>query len=356
MSFGNLTIFPALVLYGLFYLASTDLSNWRRWLAQTWVGWGLFALGGASVWLIYQAAFGNSFWDVFLTAMQAHYNLGRTYWVWVLLNPYDFLTFLGVPVAMLFVTEGWRAWKRALSSRGRDVPLGSILTLTITGAMLVLNISGVARGEVGRMWLLWMPMACLIGATNLRGTTGQSLYRLALPLMAVQALLFTLFWRVSATGMPAYRPHRPDTERPPISQPVEGRFGEDIALLGFDLESDQVAPGDTLHLTLHWRALDRPDVAYTVFTHLLDADGQLQGQQDSMPMRGTLLTTCWVPGEYVSDPYDIAVAADAPPGQYWLEVGLYWLRTGERLPVSGPDAILPDRILLGPVEVVEDSP
>jgi hypothetical protein len=349
-------MFPAVILYGLVYLVSTDLENWPRWPAQSWLGWSLFALGGASVWLIYQAISGNSFLDVFSTAMQAHYNLGRIYWIWVLFNPYDFLTFLGVPVDVLCVSEGWRAWKRALLSRGRDVPLRSILTLTVTGAMIALNISGVARGEVGRMWLLWMPAACLIAAVSLQGLAGQGLYRLTLALMAFQALMFTLFLRVAATGLPAYEPRQPVFERPLESQPVEVRFGEDIALLGFDLKSDQVTPGGTLRLKLYWQALGRPDLPYTVFAHLLDADGELWGQQDAMPVRGTLPTTCWVEGETIPDSHKIPVSADAPPGRYWLEVGLYWLRTGERLPVSGPDAALPDRILLGPVEVLEAPP
>lgn len=355
-SFGNLTIFPALALYGLFYLVSTDLANWRSWPAKNWASWGLFMLGGAFVWLAYQAAFVNSFWDIFSTAMETHIHLGRDYWTWVLLNPYDFLTFLGIPVAVLFVTEGWEAWQRVLLNRGRDVPKKSILALTITGTMLALNISGVARGEVGRMWLLWMPVACLICAIGLENAGRQHLYRLALVLMALQALMFKLFLRVSPTGMPAYQPRWPDTQEPPIAQRVEARFGEEIALLGFDLDADQIAPGDTLHLTLYWQALDRPDVPYTVFVHLLDADEKLWSQQDNMPVRNTIPATCWIPAEFITDPYDLIIAADTPPGLYWLEVGLYWLRTGERLPVSGPNATFPDRVLLGPVKLVEASP
>jgi len=351
MSVGNLTILPASLLYGLVYLLATDRVNWRRWLANTWKGWGLFLLGTAAVWLAYQAVSGHSFWTIISTIMLTHYDLGRTYWIWVLLNPYDFVTFLGVPAAVLFVTAGWQAWRQALASRGTDVPAGSILALSVTGAMLAMDIAGVARGEVGRMWLLWMPAACLIGAIGLQGTSGRRLYRLTLSLMAFQALIFTLFLRVAQTGMPRYEARQPHMDRPTSHQPLEIQFGDEIALLGYDLASTQIAPGDPLQLTLYWQALDRPDIAYTVFTHLFDEEGQLQGQQDNMPQQNGLPTTCWIAGEVIPDPYEIQLPVDAPPGTYRVEVGLYWLESGERLAASGPDAAWPDRIQLGPIQV-----
>lgn len=350
MSFGNLTILLALGLYGLAHLAYTGLSRWRGWLRQTWLGWTLLALGSASVWLAYQVAWGVSFWDVFSTAMQTHFYLGRSYWVWVGYNLYDFLTFLGVPVAVLFVAGSAKAWQRAVRAR-LSIPLEALPALAVSATLLALDLSGVARGEVGRMWLPWMSVACLVAAIGLTRRSDRVSYRLVLALLALQALFAALFLRVSATGMPAFQPHQPNTAPPAVDYPLEVRLGDEIALLGYDLEPLEVAPGETIHLTLYWQALEQPARPYTVFTHLSDPGGELQGQQDNMPLQGSLPTTCWLPGEYVADPYDITVAADAVPGQYRLEVGLYWLRTGERLPVSGSDAVLPDRIWLGPVEV-----
>jgi len=95
-----------------------------------------------------------------------------------------------------------------------------------------------------------------------------------------------------------------------------------------------------------------PQRPYTVFTHLLDARGEMRGQQDNMPQQGQLPTTCWQSGEFVTDVYDIPLAEDAPPGEYTVEVGMYYLPTGERLPVSGVPGQPPDRLLLGPITVV----
>jgi hypothetical protein len=59
-----------------------------------------------------------------------------------------------------------------------------------------------------------------------------------------------------------------------------------------------------------------------VFNHLLDQTAVQRGGADRIPqLHYTALL--WVPGEIVSDAYDVPVAAAAPPGVYWLDVGLY---------------------------------
>jgi hypothetical protein len=52
-------------------------------------------------------------------------------------------------------------------------------------------------------------------------------------------------------------------EVPPIENPLTARFGEVMSLLGYDLETDEMASGDALHLTLYWRAQQEMDVSYT---------------------------------------------------------------------------------------------
>jgi hypothetical protein len=79
--------------------------------------------------------------------------------------------------------------------------------------------------------------------------------------------------------------------------------------------------------------MDEMDVSYTVFTHLLDGDARIWGQQDSVPGGGSLPTTSWLPSEVLIDEYAIELAGDAPPGEYILEIGMYEADTGRRLPV-----------------------
>lgn len=124
----------------------------------------------------------------------------------------------------------------------------------------------------------------------------------------------------------------PDPARPPTA-----RFEDNVLLLGSSVE--QPPGARRLELTLQWQALARIQGDYTVFTHLLDAQGRLQGQKDAPPLGGTRPTSSWLPGEYLTDTYEIALSPEAEPGEYVLELGLYQLPQGQRLrqvaPASG---------------------
>lgn len=349
MSFGNLTILPALAVYGLGHWLACGRRERRRWLRRTAPGWALLLLGALTVWLAYQATCGVSFWDVFSTAMRTHIHGERPYWVWLAWNLWDFLAFLGIPLAVLFLLESGRAWREVLKKEPA-VRLEHLPALVASAVVLALAVTDLAPEEVGRIWLLWMALACLAVAVGLGRQ--RALTVLVVTLLAGQTFFFTLFFRVSQTGMPSYVPRQAEMTPPAIDRPLPAHFGSEITLLGYDLAPAVTEPGQTIRLTLYWQAVREPQRPYTVFTHLLDARGEMRGQQDNMPQQGQLPTTCWQSGEFVTDVYDIPLAEDAPPGEYTVEVGMYYLPTGERLPVSGVPGQPPDRLLLGPITVV----
>jgi len=137
-----------------------------------------------------------------------------------------------------------------------------------------------------------------------------------------------------------------------IEHPMRVNLGNKVSLLGYNLESG-FRPGDGIHLTLFWQALAEMDEDYTVFTHLIDEQGTLWGQKDSQPVDGFYPTTKWEAGEIVRDQYDLTILPEIPLGQYKIEVGMYLVETGERLPVLSDDgAAQGDRVMLGPIEVV----
>jgi 4-amino-4-deoxy-L-arabinose transferase-like glycosyltransferase len=125
-------------------------------------------------------------------------------------------------------------------------------------------------------------------------------------------------------------------DTPSIAQPTDITFGQtgQLKLIGYDLPAANFAPGDTLPVTLYWQAETEMDVNYTVFVQLLNHAGQVVSQQDLQPLAGAAPTTTWLPGEILTDPYDLTLPADLPPGDYRLITGLYHAATGERLPVS----------------------
>ena len=137
---------------------------------------------------------------------------------------------------------------------------------------------------------------------------------------------------------------------PVMTQEVGATFGDDLRLLGYDLEME----ADSLYLTLHWQALRRMDVSYTMFVHVFDPlTGEIVGQADVVPYGYTYPTAWWEAGEVVSDKVTVSLE-EVLPGTYGLAVGVYNADTGERSVISGqpPGFFVDERRLLLPEEVI----
>jgi 4-amino-4-deoxy-L-arabinose transferase-like glycosyltransferase len=140
------------------------------------------------------------------------------------------------------------------------------------------------------------------------------------------------------------RPHVFEPPTPQIELTVN--FSDQARLVGLDLPETQVKAGEQFSLTLYWQAITTFDRSWKVFVHLLDAEDQIISQQDQIPGAGQFPTTGWLPGEYLTDAYILFIPADAPPGQYWLEIGLYDVNDSPRLPVVEGGEIIGDHIFL----------
>ena len=135
---------------------------------------------------------------------------------------------------------------------------------------------------------------------------------------------------------------------PPVQYPLAATFAGEIELLGYDLEN--VAPRQ-FRLQLVWRALREIENDYTVFVHVLQADGTCcLWQNDSMPRQGAYPTSRWLAGEVVVDQIEMDLGSDTRTGLYPLEVGLYVPETGQRLSVEVPRRETGDALLLQPLE------
>jgi 4-amino-4-deoxy-L-arabinose transferase-like glycosyltransferase len=131
-----------------------------------------------------------------------------------------------------------------------------------------------------------------------------------------------------------------------------------IRLIGFDLPSTNVHPGDTLSVRLTWQALESMDRRYTAFAHLLGPPNPALGvplwaQDDHEPGQATYSTDRWFPGEVIVDTFHLQIPADAPPGEYTLSTGFYDLETMARLPRSDATG---DTATMTRITLVEQAP
>ncbi len=141
-------------------------------------------------------------------------------------------------------------------------------------------------------------------------------------------------------------------EVPPLQHPLSVTLGDQVELLGYNLPETRILAGKQIPLTLVWRGRKPIDTSYKVFTHLLDSQNKIWGQQDNVPVMGARPTTGWAPGEVIVDEYSIPVAPDAPAGTYSLEVGLYDPATGRRLDLhDAQQALIGDHLVLIDISV-----
>jgi hypothetical protein len=98
----------------------------------------------------------------------------------------------------------------------------------------------------------------------------------------------------------------------------------------------EVSPGHSLPLALYWKVNRELPLDYTVFVHMLDAEGNKVAQRDTPPLDGTRPTSDWLPGELLRDDQDLFIPEGVPDGTYRLVVGMYDPQTMAGINDAGP--------------------
>jgi hypothetical protein len=328
LSFGNLMMGAIALFYGLVRVILGRDRSHSAWMSLI-VGSVWFALGTASIWLIYWAGWGVTGWAVYAQAIRVHTQMYRPYWTYLVYNLYDLVVFLGIPVTVYFVAHSIgsvRAWVAGSASQD------DALSLSWIAVLVGLDVLGVTRGEVPRLWLFLVPVMVLIGVRAL--VSRYAPVWVFVSLLAVQTLVMSLSLQTAPTDLREPIQHTPSFAMPSAQHATQARLGGRFDLLGYDLSRGALKPGKSLDVTLYWKSVAPSQLQYTMFAHLLDSSGKLVAQQDAMPRGGALPTSCWVVDEVVSDTLTLSLPGDAPPGVHTLQVGMYYLPTGERLPVK----------------------
>jgi hypothetical protein len=122
----------------------------------------------------------------------------------------------------------------------------------------------------------------------------------------------------------------------PAPTPVGASFEGGILLSGYELYQSDDAPsggGRRIGLYLHWEPTEPVSEWLKVFVHVMDGDGQLVAQHDSVPALWTYPTNEWAVGEPVVDFHSLSLDTALGPGPYTVRVGLYDGGTGQRIPI-----------------------
>lgn len=334
LSIGNaLLVIPLAVIIALTLRSRDEPWSWWAKIAAA------AAAGCGSIWIIYWMISGAAPWNVALVGLNQHYELVttlRNYRWWIIWNLIDLIIFAG-PLLILGFLGSFFIFKKAQKSMIGRLAIGLVVMV------ILLNFSGSTRGEVGRIWLFWMPLLAIPAAVwwgKLHAGPGAVWGSIAI------LLALGIAWQpVTAVIVVAERPQMADAAPENL---INEKLGDHVVLEGYT----QVMTDQSIDLTLFWTA-SRPTVRpYVVFNHLTSADDNtLVAQADGWSVDGVWPPTCWRAGERIVDRFTIPLD-ELPAGAYQLQTGLYDRRDNSRLATpSGATAIV-----LQPVVISSDNP
>jgi hypothetical protein len=122
--------------------------------------------------------------------------------------------------------------------------------------------------------------------------------------------------------------------------PPVARLSNGVNLIGYTLRR---LNGSDLAVSLYWLASGPPPQSYTVFTQVLDGEGQLVAGHDSFPANGEMPTETWTVGRVYPDTHVIKLPDGLAAGTYQVVAGMYDFNMN-RIVATGANAErFPDR-------------
>jgi len=139
-----------------------------------------------------------------------------------------------------------------------------------------------------------------------------------------------------------------------VPNPVTFNYGDKIDLVGYELSTREVAPGESIDVTLYWEAREAIEENYTVSVQVLGPETQRYAALDRWTEPAT---SAWLVGETIKDTYTVTVSEDTPPGEYPVQVVVYSLAEDgqiEKLQLINTEGrLIDDFVLLTVVRVTQ---
>jgi len=237
---------------------------------------------------------------------------------------------LGLAATGLTVVTGLLALGQRDTSRDPRRRAGFFVAAALVMALLVMHPAS-ALWRISRLsWTLDYPWQ-LLGLVGFATSLASGAALLLAPTLRRLPWLSVLITLVVLASYGYLSPRFTDL---PVGGSPVGVFGDEVILLSYQREGP-LRHGATVRLTLDWQSLRPMTTDYTVFVHVVDEEGTIWAQRDSVPVDGERPTSSWELGEIVPDEYEIMIPVDGPREGYRVQAGLYDGGTGVRLPVSG---------------------
>lgn len=225
------------------------------------------------------------------------------------------LTILAVAPIVGFASTFWRMTVSATADFGRYL----FLSYAVLAPFLSVGLTWWLPGKWRRIGTGAVLAVLLVAAVG-------SLVGVLRPVYAPPPIL------ASADGLAIE--HRLDAEYPGVAK-----------LLGYSLDPESAAPGETVNVTVYWQVTGKPQANFTEFVQLIGDKDVVWGGRDTHPGLGRYPTKRWLPGQVIVDtiPLPIAFASDVQsteplPTGLRLDMGLH--ENGRRLPTSdGRDTV-----------------
>jgi hypothetical protein len=335
MTFLNFSVLPLLLFCGLLALGYHLMNRRvnRFWSMQ--VG-AVFGAGLLIVWLVWLAWGGPPPSDMLQTAMNQHLTLERPYLPWVFLHLWDYALFFGLPLMLLSL------W--SLGKVKKPSPIG-LFAIAFGLALLIVDISGTARGETGRVWQFFFPMSLIIALAALRDFPPIN-HRALLAVQGFFALVLVLYVPVINNPLSVPPADPPEVEAANIVVETQARFDDSLNLTGFGGTFDD---DNNLVLDLRWRAERQINEPYYFAVIPVAPDGT--PYQESLvfqPFDEAYPITCWQPGQTIIDRITIPLEGNPPDGEWWVSVITHGYFDFEPLMVTLLDGATDTQAGIGP--------
>ena len=210
--------------------------------------------------------------------------------------------------------QGGRGEKSPLLPRS-PAPLLLLLASPLASSLILTRLIATEGGIQGRQLLPMLPALAIIiviGYYNL--LPGRWFYAgagLIGSAMAALAVVIPFHFIAPAYAFP---PLLAETTLSDDIIPLERTYGDQIRLLGYKLETEEVSPGQETAITLYWQALKPIDKDYTTFVHALGRRRAKVGQHNGYAGQGNFPPSRWPVGPIIEDRYTFAIdpAAETP--------------------------------------------